>query len=112
MTGPCARPECGGTTHTDGWGNPIQCPRDDSVLYFDGPAEEFTLAPPVAPRIVIYGEDNRTPLVTINPNGKLEYGPGYTPDEAARRFWDALRHHMPARCPNCGHIDLEAHHEG
>ncbi|MEU3507700.1 hypothetical protein ABZ733_07190 [Streptomyces longwoodensis] len=26
MTDPCQRPECGGETHTDGWGNPIQCP--------------------------------------------------------------------------------------
>ncbi|MEU1443267.1 hypothetical protein [Streptomyces mirabilis] len=26
MTGPCQRPECGGEVHTDGWGNPIQCP--------------------------------------------------------------------------------------
>ena len=29
MTGPCPRPECGGDTHTDGWGNPTQCPRAD-----------------------------------------------------------------------------------
>ncbi|MFI2761426.1 hypothetical protein ACH5A3_21530 [Streptomyces echinatus] len=27
MTGPCQRPECGGATHTDGWGNPTRCPR-------------------------------------------------------------------------------------
>lgn len=26
MTGPCPRPECGGTTHTDGWGQPTRCP--------------------------------------------------------------------------------------
>lgn len=26
MTGPCERPECGGTTHTDGWGQLIRCP--------------------------------------------------------------------------------------
>lgn len=26
MTGPCPRPECGGESHTDGWGKPIQCP--------------------------------------------------------------------------------------
>jgi hypothetical protein len=107
MTGPCSRPECGGDTHTDGWGNPIQCPRDNAGLYFDGPAEEFTLAPPIAPRIVIPSDDG-TPLVTIHPNGTLEYGRGYQPDEAARRFWDALRHLAPARCPNCGHIGMEA----
>lgn len=27
MSGPCQRPECGGEVHTDGWGNPIRCPR-------------------------------------------------------------------------------------
>lgn len=26
MIGPCQRPECGGTTHTDGWGQPTTCP--------------------------------------------------------------------------------------
>ena len=26
MSRPCARPECGGAIHTDGWGTPIQCP--------------------------------------------------------------------------------------
>lgn len=108
MTGPCQRPECGAEIHTDGWGNPIQCPRDDSALYFDGPVEEFTLSSPAAPRIQIMSEDQRTPLVTIHPNGTLEYGPGYTPDEAARTFWDALRRLMPARCPACGHVGLEA----
>ncbi|MER5750600.1 hypothetical protein [Streptomyces sp. NPDC002088] len=28
MSAPCARPECGGDTHTDGWGNPTRCPHD------------------------------------------------------------------------------------
>lgn len=73
-------------------------------LTYTGPFDDFTLAAPVAPRIVIMSEDNRTPLVTIHPNGTLEYGPGYNPDEAARRFWDAMRHHMPARCEHCGHV--------
>lgn len=35
------------------------------------------------------------PMVTIHPDGRLEFGEGYTPDEAARRFWDALRHFAP-----------------
>lgn len=26
MSSPCARPECGGEVHTDGWGTPIRCP--------------------------------------------------------------------------------------
>jgi hypothetical protein len=107
MTGPCSRPECGGETHTDGWGNPIQCPRDTAFLWTADPGQEITLAPPAPPRIVIPGDDGH-PLVTIHPNGTLEYGPTYQPDEAAQQFWDALRHYMPARCPNCGHIRTEA----
>lgn len=59
-----------------------------------------------SPEITIAGADG-APLVTIRPTGELEYGPGYTPDEAARAFWDALRYLAPARCPACGHIGLE-----
>jgi hypothetical protein len=59
----------------------------------------FVTAPPI---ISIMGGDG-APLVTIHPNGTLEYGPGYDPDDAARRFWDAMRYHMPARCGRCGH---------
>src|SRR5690606_28766198 len=29
-------------------------------------------------------------LVTIKPDGRLVYGDGYTPDEAARALWEAL----------------------
>ncbi|WP_097865874.1 hypothetical protein [Streptomyces sp. rh34] len=36
------------------------------------------------------------PLVTIHPDGRLEYGPGYEPDEAARLFWDAMRRWAPS----------------
>ena len=76
-------------------------------LVADGTAAWASLAPPAPPDIQIMGE-NSAPLVTIHPNGTLEYGPGYTPDEAARRFWDALRRLAPTRCPNCGHNGLEA----
>jgi hypothetical protein len=30
-------------------------------------------------------------LVTIHPDGTIEFGPGYTPEGAAALFWDALR---------------------
>jgi hypothetical protein len=133
MSGPCPRPECGGDIHTDGWGNPIQCParrcpRCDcadghtqcehckvcphadggpvSLVVSTDAIASFQIAPPPQ-NIVILGSDNQTPLVTIHPSGELEYGPGYTPDEAARRFWDAMRRLAPARCPNCGHIGME-----
>jgi hypothetical protein len=69
-------------------------------LAFSGSMDAFTVAPPTPPRIIISSE-NGTPLVTIHPNGTLEYGPGYSPDEAARRFWDAMRVYMPTRC---GHV--------
>lgn len=72
-----------------------------------GATQSWIIPEPTAPAITILSQDNRTPLVTIHPTGELEYGPGYSPDEAARAFWDALRRLAPARCPNCGHIGLE-----
>ena len=69
-------------------------------------ARLFMIAEPAPPDITILGE-NGASLVTIHPTGELEYGPDYTPDEAARAFWDALRRLAPARCPACGHIGLE-----
>ncbi|REE61472.1 hypothetical protein BX257_4051 [Streptomyces sp. 3212.3] len=43
-----------------------------------------TIAEPPPPTIVI-GQ-----LVAIHPDGRLEYGPDYTPDAAARAFWEAM----------------------
>lgn len=31
-----------------------------------------------------------TPLVVIRPDGSIEYGPDYTPDEAARILWETV----------------------
>jgi hypothetical protein len=76
----------------------------DVRLFITKMPDSFILVPPGAPSISILSEDNRTPLVTIHPNGTLEYGPDYTPDEAAHRFWEAMRHLAPARCEHCGHI--------
>ena len=45
------------------------------------------------PTVTINGET--APLVTIHPDGTLEYGEDYTPDEAARQFWEALRQFAP-----------------
>jgi hypothetical protein len=59
------------------------------------------------PPIITINGDDGTPMVKIHPNGTLEYGPNYDPDEAARRFWDAMRIHMPNECPACGHVGLE-----
>lgn len=37
--------------------------------------------------------NNYEPLVTIRPDGKIEYGPNYTPDEAAKTMWRAFGYH-------------------
>lgn len=36
-------------------------------------------------------------LVTIKPNGDLEYGKNYTPDAAAKIFWETLAKTNPAK---------------
>ena len=36
-------------------------------------------------------------LVAIKPDGTIKYGPDYTPDEAARAFWEALGTRSPYR---------------
>lgn len=46
------------------------------------------------PIITITGEGG-TPLVSIHPDGHLEYGPTYEPDAAARTFWDAVQRLAP-----------------
>ena len=38
---------------------------------------------------------NGRPIVTIHNDGRLEYADGYTPDEAARAFWDAVQRLTP-----------------
>jgi len=38
-------------------------------------------------------------VVTIHHDGQVEFGPGYTPDEAAKEFWVALGHHAPKPDP-------------
>lgn len=41
-------------------------------------------------------ENFEPPMVTLRSDGKVEYGPGYEPDKAARTFWEAMsRWSMP-----------------
>ncbi|WP_020135025.1 hypothetical protein [Streptomyces sp. 351MFTsu5.1] len=89
-------------------GSPEQTANVTSVELDGSPVfiDDWVITSPPPPNITINGTDGQ-PLVTIHPDGTLDYGPGYTPDEAARTFWDALRRLMPARCPACGHIGLE-----
>ncbi|THA22757.1 hypothetical protein E6R18_32950 [Streptomyces sp. A1277] len=57
---------------------------------------QITATNVTAATITIPGESG--PLVTIHPDGRLEYGPGYDPDKAARTFWEAMgRHATPEK---------------
>jgi len=49
----------------------------------------FTSIDPTQPPVLVIS-NNSEPLVTIHPNGTIEYGPNYTPDETTRVFWEAL----------------------
>lgn len=79
----------------------------DSSVFVDGTTEWASLSQPAPTSIQIMGENNE-PLVTIYPNGALDYGANYSPDKAARCFWEALRRLAPTRCPSCGYTGLEA----
>ena len=102
MSGPCERPECGGDTHTDGWGNPTQCPRACRASLFAHDAHDG--CPGWMP------DDGTRP----------EVPPAASPLEEAQATIESLRYQIrrarealgtdepPARCPNCGHIGTEA----
>lgn len=38
---------------------------------------------------------NNKPMVTISPDGTIEFGEDYQPDEAARLFWEAVQRLQP-----------------
>lgn len=42
------------------------------------------------PGVLVIGTSADRILVRIHPDGRLEYGEGYTPDEAAQVFWEAM----------------------
>lgn len=43
------------------------------------------------PKDLVISLSPSEPLVTINPDGTIEFGPNYTPDAAAQAFWDGIR---------------------
>lgn len=43
----------------------------------------------------LFGDDGNL-LVCVGRDGKVEYGSNYTPDEAARIFWEALGRYAPS----------------
>lgn len=40
-------------------------------------------------------DHNGDVMVDLKPNGDIEYGENYEPDEAARRFWEAVISQFP-----------------
>lgn len=39
-------------------------------------------------------------LVVLKPDGTIEYGNGYTPDECAEAFWDIVKSNNPLKKEN------------
>lgn len=75
----------------------------------------------VGPNDLIIGTSKKRVLVIIKPDGTLEYGPEYRPDEAATIFWEAMGQrrlqaedrilviqHMEAVLTRLGATDLQA----
>lgn len=58
------------------------------------------------PTNIMINMDGAT-LVTIRPNGVIDYGPHYTPDAAAKVFWEALGNSMPADRTRVGELQAE-----
>ncbi|MER6616312.1 hypothetical protein [Streptomyces xantholiticus] len=50
-----------------------------------------TAAKPITSYVIRIPDENNRPLVTIHPDGRVELGEGYEPDEAAAAFWDAVQ---------------------
>jgi len=63
-------------------------------LITDGHYIKFeTPSAPTSVAIIFSGKT----LVTIKPDGEIVYGEGYTPDAAAKAFWDALGYERKRR---------------
>ncbi len=63
--------------------------QDDVIV---STAQTLSINPNQEPSLSIFLK-NSEPLVTIRPDGKIEYGPNYTPDAAAKVMWDAFGFH-------------------
>jgi hypothetical protein len=47
--------------------------------------------------IVVSDKDGKL-MIKVTQDGKITYGPGYTPDAAARTFWEVLARYYPIVC--------------
>lgn len=52
--------------------------------------DEAPKFPDTAPNELVIGTSTGRVLVRINQDGNLEYGPDYTPDAAAKEFWEHM----------------------
>jgi hypothetical protein len=72
---------------------------------FIGPAHPLfptALRQPPPPALVIH-DDERKPMVTVHPDGRVELHQADRADEAARTFWKAIEAYgVPARAGVCG----------
>lgn len=71
-------------------GGGIRCGCNDpsgSLFVDSSQLQVLQIAPP--PLFSVGG--NGTPKVTMHRDGRLEYGEGYQPGEAARTFWEAVQ---------------------
>ncbi|MFF9118320.1 hypothetical protein ACF09Y_22420 [Streptomyces massasporeus] len=64
----------------------------DSLFISSDKIQAVKLAPPP---ILEIRSNSGQPLVTIHPDGRLEHGDDYQPDEAAQAFWDAVQRLVP-----------------
>jgi len=55
--------------------------------------------------LTIYASGGRS-MAKIHPDGSIEFGEGFEPNEAARIFWDAVIANMPPRFI-CNHTQGE-----
>lgn len=64
----------------------------------EGPLLMGITAPKVpAGALQIWDDTHSEPLVTITYSGQITYGPHYTPDAAAKIFWEAIRTLCPTK---------------
>lgn len=61
--------------------------QDDVII---STAQTLSISAYQAPANLCIFLNNKEPLVTIKPDGSIEYGPNYTPDATAKAMWEAM----------------------
>ncbi len=69
-----------------------------------------TAAPTMTGTITIHGTNNDK-VVEIAANGKVTFGPGYTPDTASDLFWQRIEHNYPTTLINTLRASLKEAHD-